>query len=99
MKNSIRNLIVTVAMVCGIFGIVMAEETTNEATTDVSVKGELSTDITFGDATTFASPYTGLTLSGDGWELSTNLSDGNVNIEEAKYTWSVTDYVKLTFGS
>jgi hypothetical protein len=63
------------------------------------VTGELSTDITFGDATTFASPYTGLTLSGDGWVVSTNLSDGMVHIEEAKYSWMVVDGMTLTFGS
>ena len=66
----------------------------------MSVTGELSTDITFGDATTFGSPYTGLILSGDGWVLSTNLSDGMVNIEEAKYSWNVVeDVLTLTFGS
>ena len=64
-----------------------------------TVSGEYSTDITFGDTTSFASPYTGITLAGDGWELSTNLSEGSVNIEEAKYSWSVSDAVTLTFGS
>jgi hypothetical protein len=59
----------------------------------------LITDITFGDATTFTSPYTGLVFSGDGWVVSTNLSDGMVNIEEAKYSWNVVDGVSLTFGS
>jgi len=85
----------------GLFGIVRAEETTTteETTSVVSVSGELSTDITFGDATTFSSPYTGLTFSGDGWVVSTNLSDGGVNIEEANYSWSVVDGFTLTFGS
>ena len=65
----------------------------------MSVAGEFSTDITFGDATTFVSPYTGITISGDGWVVSTNLTDGMVNIEEAKYSWNVVDGVTLTFGS
>ena len=47
--------------------------------------GEFSTDVTFGDTVSFANPYTGLTLSGDGWKLTSHLSDGNVNVEEAYY--------------
>jgi hypothetical protein len=41
----------------------------------------------------------GVSLSGDGWVISTNLSDGMVNIEEAKYSWSINDNVSMTFGS
>ena len=89
MKNSIRNLIITAALVAGIFGISSAAE----------VSGEFSSDVTFGDATAFSTPYTGLNISGDGWELSTNLSDGDVNVEEAKYSWSITDAITATFGS
>ena len=89
MKNSIRNLIITAALVAGIFGISNAAE----------VSGEFSTDVTFGDATAFSSPYTGLNISGDGWELSTNLSDGNVNVEEAKYNWAISDAITAPFGS
>lgn len=101
MKNlSMKTLITFSIAFLGLFGIVRAEEVVTETTLPVvSVTGELSTDITFGDATTFASPYTGLTLSGDGWVVSTNLSDGMVNIEEAKYSWNVVDGVTLTFGS
>ena len=102
MKNlSMKTLIIYSIAFLGLFGIVRAEETVVTETTQpvVSVTGEFSTDITFGDATTFASPYTGLTLSGDGWVVSTNLSDGMVNIEEAKYSWNVVDGVALTFGS
>ena len=92
--------LITLSIACmGLFGIVRAEETAVEVPEGVSISGELSTDITFGDATTFASPYTGLTLSGDGWVVSTNLSDGLLNIEEAKYSWDVLDVVTLTFGS
>ena len=89
MKNSIRNLIITTALVAGIFGISNAAD----------VSGEFSSDVTFGDATAFSSPYTGLNISGDGWELSTNLSDGNVNVEEAKYNFAISDAITATFGS
>ena len=102
MKNLSMKTLITYSIACmGLFGIVRAEETTTteETTSVVSVSGELSTDITFGDTTTFTSPYTGLNFSGDGWVVSTNLSDGMVNIEEAKYSWSVVDGVTLTFGS
>ena len=91
MKNSIRNLIITAALVTGIFGIANGS--------DASVSGEFSSDVTFGDATAFSSPYTGLNISGDGWELSTNLSDGNVNVEEAKYNWAISSAITATFGS
>ena len=90
MKNSIRNLIIALALVGGMFGIANAQ---------AEVSGEFSSDVTFGDATAFSSPYTGLNISGDGWELSTNLSDGNVNVEEAKYTWAISDAITATFGS
>ena len=102
MKNLSMKTLITYSIACmGLFGIVRAEETTTteETTSVVSVSGELSTDITFGDATTFTSPYTGLVFSGDGWVVSTNLSDGGVNIEEANYSWSVVDGFTLTFGS
>ena len=100
-KLSMKTLITYSIALIGLFGIVRAEETVVTETTQpvVSVTGEFSTDITFGDATTFTSPYSGLVLSGDGWVLSTNLSDGMVNIEEAKYSWNVVDGVTLTFGS
>jgi len=97
MKNSMKNLMVVTMLLCGItFG---QEAVASTEDSSVKVSGEFSTDITFGDAVTFVSPYSGLTLSGDGWELSTNLSNGMVNIEEAKYTWSLTDDVAVTFGS
>jgi len=97
MKNSMKNLMVITMLLCGIsFG---QEAVVSEETSSTKISGEFSTDITVGDAVTFGSPYSGLTLSGDGWELSTNLSDGEVNVEEAKYSWSLTDDVTLTFGS
>ena len=90
MKNSIRNLIITAALVTDMFGIVNAQ---------TEVSGEFSSDVTVGDATAFSTPYTGLNISGDGWELSTNLSDGNVNVEEAKYNFAISDAITATFGS
>ena len=100
-KLSMKTLITCSIAMLGLFGIVRANEVVTETTQQpvVSVTGEFSTDITFGDATTFTSPYTGLVFSGDGWVISTNLSDGMVNIEEAKYSWNVVDDVTLTFGS
>ena len=99
-KLSMKTLITTTLLFLGVVGIVRAEEVVTETTLPVvSVTGELSTDITFGDATTFTSPYTGLVFSGEGWVVSTNLTDGMVNVEEAKYMWSVVDGVTLTFGS
>ena len=100
MKNlSMKTLITYSIALIGLFGIVRAEETVVEVPSGITINGELSTDITFGDATTFSSPYTGLTISGDSWVVSTNLSDGEVNIEEAKYSWNVVDGVTLVFGS
>ena len=97
MKNSMKNLTVITMLLCGITFGQEAVASVEESSTTIS--GEFSTDITLGDAVTFGSPYTGITFSNDGWELSTNLSDGMVNIEEAKYTWSLTDDVAVTFGS
>ena len=101
MKNSMKNLIVISTMFLGLFGIVRAEEAATTTTAPaVTVSGELSTDLTFGeDENTSGSPYMGVTLSGDDWVISTNLLDGLVNIEEAKYSWNVSDNVALTFGS
>ena len=45
MKNSIRNLIITAALVTGMFGIVNAQ---------AEVSGEFSSDVTFGDAIAFS---------------------------------------------
>ena len=96
MKNSMKNLMVITMLLCG---ITFGQEAVVSEESSTTISGEFSTDITMGDVVTFGSPYSGLTLSGDGWELSTNLSDGMVNIEEAKYSWSLTDDVTLTFGS
>ena len=63
------------------------------------VTGQLSTDIAVGDSVSFTTPYTGVVLTGENWELSTNLSDDGVTLEEAKYNWAITDKVTATFGS
>ncbi len=76
------------------------------------ISGEFSSAVSFGDSVSFTTPYTGVVISGDNWELSTNLlnvmellgmSDGPglsfLIIEEAKYNWKVTDKVTATFGS
>jgi len=57
-KLSMKTLITCSILMLGLFGIVRAEEAVVTETTQpvVSVTGELSTDITFGDATTFTSP-------------------------------------------
>ena len=82
MKNLSMKTLITLSIAClGLFGIVRAEEVVTETTQPVvTVTGELSTDITFGDATAFTNPYTGLVFSSDGWVLSTNLVNGMVNI-------------------
>ena len=64
-----------------------------------SITGQMSSDITVGDAISFTTPYTGVVLTGDNWELSTNLLDGVVTVEEAKYNWAITEKVTATFGS
>ena len=104
MKNSMKNVIITLALMIGTLGIVSSQvagelDTDNTNVVSTQVTGEFSTDIVIGEDTSFSNAYTGMIFKGDGWELSTNLSDGNVNIEEAKYSWSVTDMITLTFGS
>ena len=90
MNTITRNLTVSLAILSAMmFG--------NSGT---KVTGEFSSAIAVNDSTvSFTTPYTGVVLSGDNWELSTNLSDGMVTIEEAKYNWAVTDKVTATFGS
>ena len=66
---------------------------------ETKVSGEFSSAITLGDTISITTPYTGVVLSGDNWELSTNLSNGLVTIEEAKYSWAMTSKVTTTFGS
>ena len=57
-KLSIKTLI-TLSIACmGLFGIVRAQEAVIEVPVGITINGEFSTDITFGDATSFNSPYT-----------------------------------------
>ena len=97
-KLSMKTLITASLLIVGLFGIVRAEETEEVTAQSVSISGEFSSDVTFGESTSFSTPYTGLNFSGDGWVLNTNLSDDNVNVEEANYSWSITEAVTLTFG-
>ena len=64
-------------------GITFAQEEAVEAGSSWS--GEFSTDITMGDTVSFTAPYTGISYSGEGWKLTSHLSEGNVNVEEAYY--------------
>ncbi len=68
-------------------------------TNGTKVSGEFSSAITFGDVVSFTTPYTGIELVGNDWELSTNLSNGMVTIEEALFKWAITDKVTATFGN
>ena len=97
MKKSMKNLIVISTMCLGLFGIMKADETTTAPA--VTISGELSTDLTFGDEFANESPYMGVSLSGDTWVISTNLANGYVYVEEAKYSWSINDNISMTFGS
>jgi len=81
--NTMKKLLLTIS----IFSISFAQ----------NISGEYSTDMTFGDTVSFVSPYTGLSISGEGWQLSSQLTDGNMIVEEATYTVD-TDFTALTFG-
>lgn len=61
--------------------------------------GQMSTSVNYDSTLAFASPYTGVALAGNGWELSAELTDGDFVIEEAKYTWDMNDNISFTFGS
>ena len=63
----------------------------------ITVSGELSTTVTLGDTMSFDNPYTGLTLSGEGWHLSSQLSEGAVVVEEASYSIDA-NFASLTLG-
>ena len=89
MNTITRNLMV-------FFAILSAMMFGNSGT---KISGEFSSAVSFGDAVSFTTPYTGVVLTGDNWELSTNLSADGVTIEEAKYNWAITEKVTATFGS
>ncbi len=68
-------------------GITFAQEEVQEEAEEAvgSWSGEFSTDITMGDTVSMGSAYTGLSYSGEGWKLTSHLSEGGVNVEEAYY--------------
>ena len=78
--NTLKTILTTIFF---LGGITFAQEETEEPVSSWS--GEFSTDITFGDTVSFTTPYTGLSYSGEGWKLTSHLSEGNVNVEEAYY--------------
>ncbi len=82
-----------------IFGILVAQEAEPVCSTctEMVVSGEMSTDVVFGDTVSFTSPYTGLSLSGEGWQLSSRLIDGSMTVEEAYYTLDA-NFASLTLG-
>ena len=101
--NTLKTILLCVVL--AVSGVVFAQEVVEPASdSQIKVSGELSSDFTYGENTEgddgmiFSSPYSGLTLTGEGWQLSGVLTDGMFNIEEAKYSWNVTDDVSLTFG-
>jgi len=97
MNKVLRMLTVVSLFVC--FGF--SQEVVEKAPS-LTISGELSSDIVYnGDAessVSFSSPYTGLRFTGNSWELSTQIVDGDVVVEEAKYSWSINENVSLTFG-
>ena len=76
--NTLKSILTTIFF---LGGITFAQEEIQAP----AWSGEFSTDITFGDTVSFTSPYTGLSYSGEGWKLTSQLSEGGVNVEEAYY--------------
>ena len=76
-----------------IFAVLFAQEQKPA----MAVSGEMSTDVMFSDTVSFTSPYTGLSLSGEGWQLSSRLTDGSMIVEEAYYTLDA-NFAALTIG-
>lgn len=82
--NTLKTILSTIVFFGGI--IFAQEEVQEEAVESVnSWSGEFSTDITIGDTVSFTTPYTGISYSGEGWKLTSHLSQGSVNVEEAYY--------------
>ena len=76
--NTLKSILTTIFF---LGGITFAQEETQAP----AWSGEFSTDITLGDTLSFTTPYTGLSYSGEGWKLTSQLSEGGVNVEEAYY--------------
>jgi hypothetical protein len=82
--NTLKTILSTIVFFGGI--VFAQEEVQEEAVESVnSWSGEFSTDITLGDTVSFTTPYTGISYSGEGWKLTSQLSEGGVNVEEAYY--------------
>jgi hypothetical protein len=82
--NTLKSILSTIVFFGGI--VFAQEEVQEEAVESVnSWSGEFSTDITLGDTVSFTTPYTGISYSGEGWKLTSQLSEGGVNVEEAYY--------------
>jgi hypothetical protein len=88
--NTLKSILTTIFF---LGGITFAQEEAQAP----AWSGEFSTDITFGDTVSFTSPYTGLSYSGDGWTLTSQLSEGGVNVEEAFYNVDA-KFTSVTFG-
>ena len=87
--NTMKKLLSAISII----GILFAQEQKPA----MVVSGEMSTDVVLSDTVSFTSPYTGLSLSGEGWQLSSRLTDGNVEVEEAYYTLDA-NFASLTIG-
>tara|TARA_Y100000593_G_C4275726_1_gene319948 strand:+ start:263 stop:1129 length:867 start_codon:yes stop_codon:yes gene_type:complete len=110
--NTLKTILLTLVLSFGV--MFAQEEASTESTIKVSGEfstdftyGGATDEVTNEDGTvtpatddvlSFSSPYTGITLTGDGWQLSGVLTEGMYDIEEAWYKWDVTDDVSLTFG-
>ena len=90
--NTLKSILTTIFF---LGGIIFAQEEAEEPKSSWS--GEFSTDITFGDTVSFTTPYTGLSYSGEGWKLTSHLSEGGVNVEEAYYNVDA-KFTSVTLG-
>ena len=99
-----KRSIVALSLGLGLMGVAFAEEVVEAIETPaVEVSGEFSTDFTFGDNLSMTTPYAGLALKGDGWLLSTKMTQDEsgsmtFDAEEVWYNWNVTDGIAVTFG-
>ena len=95
-RSDAMNTLTTILTTIIFFGgITFAQDEAVEAVS--SWNGEFSTDITFGDTVSFGSAYTGISYSGEGWKLTSHLSEGGVNVEEAYYNVDA-KYTSVTLG-
>ena len=94
--NTLKSILTTIFFLGGIiFAQEEVQEVAEEATNSWS--GEFSTDITLGDTVSFTTPYTGISYSGEGWKLTSHLSEGGVNVEEAYYNVDA-KFTSVTLG-